>query len=261
MESWLAQYCINVSDLDRTVSFYEALGLECTSHTDIPVAKEAILENPTKGGKIQLAQQLTQDGPIDMGNAFWKLYVNTNDIDRMYRAALDFGCDSVTEPARSDRWPVTVGFVKDLDGYLVEFVQRHPWLDGDDTTQAWLGQYCINVSDIDAAIKFWETLGLECTSQTDIQVAKEAILENTAKGGKIQLAQQTTQDGPIDMGTAMWKLYVYTDDCQGLFRNAVDAGYASVTEPVLLERWNTTMAFVADPDNYQVEIVQRHADA
>ena len=49
MESWLAQYCINVSDLDRTVSFYEALGLECTSRTDIQVAKEAILENTRQG--------------------------------------------------------------------------------------------------------------------------------------------------------------------------------------------------------------------
>jgi lactoylglutathione lyase len=261
MESWLAQYCINVSDLDRTVSFYETLGLECTSRTDIQVAKEAILENPAKGGKVQLAQQLANDGAIDMGSAFWKLYVNTNDIDRMYQAALDFGSESVSEPKRADRWPVTVGFVKDPDGYLVEFVQRHPWLDGDDTTNAWLGQYCINVSDIDAAIKFWETLGLECTSQTDIQVAKEAILENTAKGGKVQLAQQMSQEGPIDMGTAMWKLYVYTDDCEGLFEQAVRAGYASVTEPVRLERWPTTIAFVADPDGYQVEIVQRHADA
>ena len=53
----------------------------------------------------------------------------------MYKAALDFGSESVSEPARVDRWPVTVGFVKDPDGYLVEFVQRHPWLDGDDTTQ------------------------------------------------------------------------------------------------------------------------------
>ena len=182
MESWLAQYCINVTDLERTVGFYEALGLECTSRTDIQVAKEAILEHPGKGGKVQLAQQMANDGPIDMGSAFWKLYVNTNDIDRMYKAALDFGSESVSAPARADRWPVTIAFVKDPDGYLVEFVQRHPWLDGDDTTQAWLGQYCINVSDIDAAIKFWETLGLECTSQTDIQVAKEAILENTGQG-------------------------------------------------------------------------------
>jgi catechol 2,3-dioxygenase-like lactoylglutathione lyase family enzyme len=172
MESWIAQYCINVTDLDATVAFYESLGLTCTSRTDIQIAREAILENPSKGGKVQLAQQLNNEGAIQMGSAFWKLYVNTNDIDRLYRAALASGAESVTEPARSDRWPVTVGFVKERDGYLVEFVQRHPWLDGDATTYTWLGQYCINVTDIDASIRFWETLGLECTSQTDIGVEK-----------------------------------------------------------------------------------------
>ncbi|MEX1007753.1 MAG: VOC family protein [Acidimicrobiia bacterium] len=261
MESWLGQYCINITDLEKTIAFYEAIGLTCTSRTDIQVAKEAILEDANgKGGKIQLAQQLKQEGPIDMGTAFWKLYVNTNDIDRMYKAAIDFGCGSVTVPARAERWPVTVGFVKDPDGYLVEFVQRHPWLDGDETTQAWVGQYCINVTDIDATIKFYETLGLECTSQTDIAVAKEAILENPAKGGKVQLAQQLKQEGLIDMGTAMWKLYVHTDNCEGLYKAATAAGYRSVTEPMKLERWNTTIAFVADPDNYQVELVQRHPD-
>ena len=262
MESWLGQYCINVTDLERTIAFYEAVGLTCTSRTDIQVAKEAILENAEgKGGKIQLAQQMAQEGLIDMGSAFWKLYVNTNDIGRMYQAAIDFGCESVTAPARAERWPVTVGFVKDPDGYLVEFVQRHPWLDGDDTTQAWVGQYCINVSDIDATIKFYEALGLTCTSQTDIGIAKEAILENAdGKGGKVQLAQQQTQVGPIDMGTAMWKLYVHTDDCAGLHAATTAAGYRSVTEPRKLERWNTTIAFVADPDNYQVELVERHPD-
>jgi lactoylglutathione lyase len=261
MESWVGQYCINVTDLDRTVAFYEAVGLTNTSRTDIPQAREAIMEDAGgKGGKIQLAQQLANDGPIEMGSAFWKLYVNTNDIDTMYRAAVDFGAESVTEPQRLERWPTSVGFVKDPDGYLVEFVQRHPWLDGDETTQAWVGQYCINVSDLDASIKFWETLGMECTSRTDIQVAKEAILENTSRGGKVQLAQHENRDGPIDMGTAMWKLYVWTDDCKGLYESATDAGYTSVVEPMLLERWNTTMAFVADPDGYQVELVQRHPD-
>ena len=97
MESWLGQYCINVTDLDRTVAFYEAIGLTNTSRTDIPQAREAIMEDAGgKGGKIQLAQQLANEGPIDMGSAFWKLYVNTNDIGTMYRAALDFGVESVT---------------------------------------------------------------------------------------------------------------------------------------------------------------------
>jgi catechol 2,3-dioxygenase-like lactoylglutathione lyase family enzyme len=126
MANWLGQYCINVTDLERTVAFYEALGLECTSRTEIPNAWEAILENTAKGGKLQLAEQKDQSGPIDMGNAFWKLYVNTDDVASTYRAALDAGAASVMEPQRLDRWPVTIAFVADPDGYQVELVQRDP---------------------------------------------------------------------------------------------------------------------------------------
>ena len=80
MASWLGQYCINVTDLDAAVRFYETLGLECTSRTEIDQAIEAIVECPGTGSKLQLAQQKAQTGPIDMGTAFWKLYVNTTDI-------------------------------------------------------------------------------------------------------------------------------------------------------------------------------------
>jgi lactoylglutathione lyase len=127
MASWLGQYCINVTDIDRTVGFYEALGLECTSRTEIPHAFEAIIEHPDKGSKMQLAQQKDQDGPIDMGSSLWKLYVNTDDIEATYRAALDAGATSVSAPERMERWPVTIAFVSDPDGYQVELVQRHPW--------------------------------------------------------------------------------------------------------------------------------------
>jgi len=127
MTAWMGQYCINVSDLDRTVAFYEALGLECTSRTEIPTAFEAMIENPGKGNKLQLAQQKDQDGPIDMGSAFWKLYVNTDDIAATYAAALANGATTISAPERLERWPVTIAFVGDPDGYQVELVERHPW--------------------------------------------------------------------------------------------------------------------------------------
>ena len=83
MTAWVGQYCIYVRDLDEAVTFYEALGLTCTSRTDLDDIREAIVENPDKGGKLQLAQRNDQDGPIEMGNAFWKLYVATNDIEKV----------------------------------------------------------------------------------------------------------------------------------------------------------------------------------
>ena len=76
MASWLGQYCINVSDLDRSLDFYTALGLSCTSRTEIPQAFEAILERPGVGGKLQLAQQ--KDAvPVRMGG-MRKLCIRTD---------------------------------------------------------------------------------------------------------------------------------------------------------------------------------------
>jgi lactoylglutathione lyase len=175
-----------------------------------------------------------------------------------FDAARAAGAGVVSAPERLDRWPVTVAFVRDLDGYLVELVERHPWPDGA-PGGAWLGQYCLNVTDIEATIAFYELLGLTCTSRTDIAEAQEAIVENPAAGGKLQLARQRHPGGPLRMGS-MWKLYVDTDDCSGLHQRAVDAGHRSLVAPVRLDRWPVTIAFVADPDGYQVELVQRHAD-
>jgi lactoylglutathione lyase len=124
--SILSQYCINVSDLDRAIEFWEGVvGIPVHSRTDIPTAREAVLQSPAGGSRMQLAQQLDQNGPIDMGTAMWKLYVNTDDCAAVYERAMAAGCESVAAPSRLDRWPVTVAFVKNFDGYLIEFVEYH----------------------------------------------------------------------------------------------------------------------------------------
>jgi lactoylglutathione lyase len=122
----LGQYCINVTDLDRSVEFWsEVIGIPVQSRTEIPIAKEVVLQAEIGGSRIQLAQQLDQDGPIDMGSAMWKLYVDTDDCQALYDKAIAWGCESVSEPQQLDRWPVTVAFIKDPDGYLIELLQNH----------------------------------------------------------------------------------------------------------------------------------------
>lgn len=255
MESWLGQYCINVSDLDQAVARYEAIGLECTSRTEIPDAYEAIVERPGHGSKLQLAEQ--KEKPFALGNALWKHYVNTPDIGETFARAVDAGCEAVTRPERMDRWPVSVAFVNDPDGYLIELVERHPWPDDAPTDAPWLGQYCLNVTHIDASVALYEAAGLTCTSRTEIPTAFEAIVENPARGSKLQLAQQKTAGEPLEMGS-MWKLYLHTDDCAGLHDRLLEAGARSTVPPMRLEQWPVTIAFVEDRDGYQIELVQRH---
>jgi lactoylglutathione lyase len=125
MTQILGQFCINVRDIDRALEFWEGVcGLELQHRTEIPAAFEAVLQSPHGGSRMQLAQQKDNDEPIDMGTAMWKLYVNTSDCQAVYDRAIAAGCESVTEPTKLDRWPVTIAFVKDYDGYLVEFVEH-----------------------------------------------------------------------------------------------------------------------------------------
>jgi lactoylglutathione lyase len=126
MENSLGQYCINVSDLERSVAFWEdVVGIPVQSRTEIPGAREVVLQAEVGGSRIQLAQHDDNDGTIDMGTAVWKLYVDTDDCQAVYDKAIAAGCESVTPPQQLDRWPVTIAFIKDPDGYLIEFVQNH----------------------------------------------------------------------------------------------------------------------------------------
>jgi lactoylglutathione lyase len=121
----LGQFCINVRDIDRALEFWEGVcELELQHRTEIPGVLEAVLQSPHGGSRMQLAQHLERAEPIDMGTAMWKLYVNTSDCQAVYDRAIAAGCESVTEPTTLDRWPVIVAFVKDFDGYLVEFVEH-----------------------------------------------------------------------------------------------------------------------------------------
>jgi lactoylglutathione lyase len=126
MENSLGQYCVNVADIERSVAFWrDVVGIPVQSETEIPGVREVVLQAGVGGSRMQLAQHLDRTGPIDMGTAVWKLYVDTDDCQAVYDKAVAFGCESVMEPQQLDRWPVTVAFVKDPDGYLIEFVQNH----------------------------------------------------------------------------------------------------------------------------------------
>jgi lactoylglutathione lyase len=125
MASRVGQYCIWVSDLERSVRFYEdIIGLKVQSRTEIPGVKEAVLAADEGGGRIQLAHAWEDPKPIDHGNALWKIYMLVDDAKDVHDRAVAAGYTSTMVPERLDRWPVIVGFVLDPDGYSVELLQQ-----------------------------------------------------------------------------------------------------------------------------------------
>ena len=126
MATTVGQYCINVTDLERSARFYEdIIGLKVQSRTQIPNVNQVVLAADVGGGRLQLAQWLDRSGPIDHGTALWKIYMNVEDCVAVHDRAVAAGFTSTMEPKKLDRWPVTVGFILDPDGYSIELVQRH----------------------------------------------------------------------------------------------------------------------------------------
>ena len=127
MTSWLGQYCINV-DRSRAVGrvLRGARPRVHEPHRDRPGLRGDHRARRRQGLKLQLAQQKEQAGPVDLGNAFWKLYVNTHDIDAACTRAATGGRDGRQGAERLDRWPMSIAFVRDPDGYLVELVAAPP---------------------------------------------------------------------------------------------------------------------------------------
>ena len=122
----LAQFCIYVFDLQRSEAFYtEVLGLKVEQRLQIPNAKEIILAGSDGDTRIQLAQALPKAEKIEHGNALWKIYLYCDDCQDLYDKAVAGGAKAVSEPVKLEQWPVTVAFIKDPDGYLIQLLQRH----------------------------------------------------------------------------------------------------------------------------------------
>lgn len=86
----MGQYCINVTDLERSVRFYEDIvGLKVQTRTQISNVDEVVLAADVGGGRLQLAQHLDRTGQIDHGDALWKIYMNVDDCAEVHQRALD----------------------------------------------------------------------------------------------------------------------------------------------------------------------------
>jgi lactoylglutathione lyase len=122
-----------------------------------------------------------------------------------------------------------------------------------------IGNIAINVSDLERSERFYvEVIGLEVLARIETPDVREVLLGSSDGGSQLMLARHTAQEGPVDAGGGMWKVYLATDDALGLYERALAAGAADVAPPKHLEAYKVTIAFVHDPDGHLLEFGQRH---
>lgn len=121
----IGNVAINVSDLARAERFYtEGLGLEVLTRINTPEVREVIVGTPGEGSQLMLAKHATDDATAEPAG-IWKVFLFTDDVAALYDAAIAAGADAVEPPAYLEQFKITIAFVKDLDGYLLELGQRH----------------------------------------------------------------------------------------------------------------------------------------
>lgn len=111
------------------------------------------------------------------------------------------------------------------------------------------------VSDVDRAVEFYETLGLERRWSFTMNDVENVYLGD--EQGELQLKHDPDRTTPIAPNRAdVDHVALTVEDTEAMVERAVDAGASVVTEPTVVEPADAYVAFVEDPEGYTLEFVE-----
>ena len=118
--------CYRITDIDRSVAFYRALGFEEIRR--MPIRDEAInvfLNQPGDGDEPRL--ELTFNFGVDqyeLGTAYGHIAIDTADLDGTLAELSGQGIEPERPPYTVREGGSRICFVRDPDGYRIELVER-----------------------------------------------------------------------------------------------------------------------------------------
>ncbi|MFC7075209.1 VOC family protein [Haloarcula halophila] len=120
----LAHVALCVSDLDRSMAFYEALGFEETNRFTLNGVENVYLGRPGSDGDIQLRYDPDRTTPIAPSRADTDHVAFTvDDVDEQFETAIEAGGVAVLEPTTIPEADAYAAFVEDPEGYTLELFQ------------------------------------------------------------------------------------------------------------------------------------------
>jgi len=123
----LLHTCYRITDIDRSLAFYGALGFEEVRR--LPIRDEAInvfLNQPGDGDEPRL--ELTYNFGVDhyeLGTAYGHIAINTGDLDATLERLAGQGIEPERPPYTVREGGSRICFVRDPDGYRIELMERH----------------------------------------------------------------------------------------------------------------------------------------
>ena len=123
--SELIHTCYRITDIDRSVSFYEKLGFE--ERRRMPIRDEAInvfMGLPGDGDRLELTWNKDQEGPYDVGTGYGHIAVTVNDLDSTLGGLASQGVEPERPPYQVREGGSRICFVRDPDEYRIELIER-----------------------------------------------------------------------------------------------------------------------------------------
>src|SRR6266508_3189784 len=121
----LIHTCYRITDPERSVAFYEALGFE--KRRELPIRDEAVNYFLGIPGHEQPELELTHNFGVDsyeLGTAYGHIAVTVDDIEEALSALAEKGIEPEKPPYSVREGGSLIAFVRDPDGYRVELIER-----------------------------------------------------------------------------------------------------------------------------------------
>jgi lactoylglutathione lyase len=121
----LIHTCYRITDPERSVAFYEALGLE--KRRELPIRDEAINYFLGVPGKPQPELELTYNFGVDsyeLGSAYGHIALTIDDMAGTLAALAEKGIEPERPPYTVRDGGSLLCFVRDPDGYRIELIER-----------------------------------------------------------------------------------------------------------------------------------------
>jgi lactoylglutathione lyase len=123
----LIHTCYRISNIDRSVAFYQALGFNEIGR--IPIRDEAInvfmgLPDDGPEPRLELTYNIGHDEPYEIGTGYGHIAITTADLDGALARLGEQGIEPERPPYTIREGGNRLCFVRDPDGYRIEIIER-----------------------------------------------------------------------------------------------------------------------------------------
>ncbi|MDX6482416.1 MAG: lactoylglutathione lyase [Gaiellaceae bacterium] len=121
----LAHTCYRITDIDRSVAFYTALGFEELRR--MPIREEAVnvfMGLPGDGARLELTYNFGVDS-YELGTGYGHIAVTVDDLDGTLARLAEQSIEPERPPYSVREGGSRLCFVQDPDGYRIELIERH----------------------------------------------------------------------------------------------------------------------------------------